>query len=390
MASGEKATVGVIFGGRSVEHEISIITGHQVLEALDRSRWEPVPIYLSAENLWFVGDGRLSLDFFRQDPLPLDKLYRVDPIPDPGSCSLKLRYRRGGLWGSREKVLQIILPAVHGTYGEDGSLQGLLEMANVPYVGSSVAGSALGMDKLLTKRILSSLRIPILPWGEVDRWTWERDWEKVISDWERNWGYPLMVKPAALGSSIGVSRVESQESLKRAVDLCLRWGEWALVEPWLEQAREVNCAVLDGDPPIASLVEEPIRESVLLTFEEKYLRGKKGKSADSPLSGGMASLARHIPAELDPEMTQRIQELAKEAFLGMRLGGVVRVDFLLSVQGELYLNEVNTIPGSFAYYLWEPMGKSFRELLDYLLERAREVHRRKNRISYLLDTRILK
>lgn len=390
MKGVEKATVGVIFGGRSVEHEISIITGYQVLEALDRSRWEAVPIYLSGENLWFVGDGRLSLDFFRQDPLPLDRLYRVDPIPDPGNCCIRLLYRRGGVWGRREKILHLILPAVHGTYGEDGSLQGLLEMANVPYVGSSVAGSALGMDKLLTKRILSSLGIPILPWGEVDRLTWERDRDQVSADWERKWGYPLMVKPAALGSSIGVSRVEGRESLKRAVDLCLRWGEWALVEPWLERAREVNCAVLDGDPPITSLVEEPIRESALLTFEEKYLRGKKGKSAENTMSGGMASLSRRIPAEIDPETTQRVQELAKEAFIGMRLGGVVRADFLLSAHGEIYLNEVNTIPGSFAYYLWEPMGKSFRELLDYLLERSREIHRRKNRISYLLDTRILK
>lgn len=372
-----------------MEHEISVITGYQALEAIDRTRWEPFPVYLDSENVWYVGEELNSLDFFRQDPLPLNRLERVYAAPDPSRCQLRLRPIKQKWWRTREWAFDLVLPATHGTYGEDGSLQGLLEMANIPYVGAGVAGSALGMDKILTKRLLSSGGLPVLTGCEVHKQEWETNRDRVVKTWKERLGFPMIVKPATLGSSIGVSKVEDEEALKRGVDFSLRFGDWALGEPYCEGAKDLNCAVIDGDPPIPSLVEEPIRERPVLTFEEKYLKGKKGKKAPSFIGSGMASLARKIPAEIDEGLSRQIQSLSCQAFTLLRLGGVARVDFLLSPQGELYVNEVNTIPGSFAYYLWEPMGKSFRELIDYLLERAREVHRRKNRVTYTLPTRIL-
>ncbi|MFH0766039.1 MAG: D-alanine--D-alanine ligase [Calditrichota bacterium] len=382
-----KLTLGIIFGGRSVEHEVSILTGHQVLEAIDRSRYEVVPVYLARDNAWFIGEALQNLDFFRQEHLAWDKLMRVYPGPDPTRGKLRLIEAEPHFWGKpKMRALDCVLPATHGTFVEDGALQGIFEMADVPVAGSGVAASAVGMDKLLTKAALAAAGLPFLPYYSVENDAYVDKPEKVIEDMLGSLSFPLIVKPAKLGSSVAVGKAHSKEELSQALDLALRFGSQALVEPLLINVTEVNCAVLDGDPPLPSVLEQPISEAGALTFEEKYKGGKKGGKTKTQ---GMAGQKRLIPAPLAPVQTQIIQEYAVKTFRVLKAGGVARVDFLIDAKGNIYVNELNNIPGSLAYYLWEYMGRSFRELIDRMVERALEVHQRRRRITYAFESNLL-
>lgn len=382
-------TVGIIFGGRSVEHEVSIITGYQALGAIDRERYRPVPVYLARDNVWYVGEFLQTIDFFRREHPPLERLTRVLPCPDPAQGKLVLRPTRSTLFArSAEIILDCVLPATHGTYGEDGCLQGLLEMSGVPYAGSDVRASAVGMDKVLTKAILAAAGLPHLEHRVLSRTQYQLQPNACLAALESHPGYPLMVKPAVLGSSVAVGRAESRARLKDALDLAFRFCDRALTEPALTDFREVNCAVLDGDPPIPSVLEQPIRESDLLRFQDKYQGGKSG-SKSSKGSKGMASQQRLIPAPLDEAMTKTIQEMAVRTFQAIGAGGVARVDFLIDRDNRVFVNELNNIPGSFAFYLWENMGKSFRELLTRMIDRAFEIRRNKDRTTYAFESNLL-
>ncbi len=384
-----KPTLAVLFGGRSVEHEVSILTGYQVIEAADKTRYNLLPVFLSRDNVWFIGEPLSSLDFFRQDVPPLNQLTRVYPAPDASRGKLLLieceppLLRRPKTW-----TIDCVLPATHGTFVEDGCLQGLLEMANVPYIGSNVAGSTIGMDKVITKKVLSASGLPCLPYMVVRLDDWRARRDQIIENIKDTYDFPLMVKPAVLGSSIAVSRCVDLEKLTSALDLALRFCDRALVEPALKDVKDINCSVIDGDPPIASILEQPISQDQLLSFDDKYRGGKKG-GGKSKMDGGMASLKRLIPAPLDEDTTMKIKELAIKAFLATQAGGVARIDFLVDAQNNIFINEINNIPGSLSYYLWEAMGKSFRQLIDRLVERAYEIHRKRNRITYNLEVNLL-
>ncbi|MBM3326282.1 MAG: D-alanine--D-alanine ligase [Calditrichaeota bacterium] len=397
-----KSTLAILFGGRSVEHEVSILTGYQVIEAADINKYDIRPVYLSRDNVWFTGRQLASLDFFRQDVPPLNQLSRVYPAPDAARGKLALieceppALRRAKVW-----TIDCVLPATHGAFVEDGCLQGLLELANVPYVGSNVAGSTIGMDKLITKSILKSAGLPCLPYEAVYLDEWQKQPAKTLQCILTAFDFPLMVKPAALGSSIAISRADNPDGLSAALDLALRFCPRALVEPALRRARDINCSVIDGDPPIPSILEQPVRQNDLLTFDEKYRGGSKGK-VKGKSGSGMAAQQRLIPAPLDEATTKYIQDLAVRTFTTSQAGGVARIDFLIKANanandndndnvGEwsIYINEINNIPGSLSFYLWEAMGKSFRELIDRLVERAYEVHRRRNRITYNLEVNLL-
>lgn len=383
-----KTQLGIVFGGRSVEHEVSIVTGYQAIEAVHRDKFEVIPIYLGRDNVWFIGDQLTSISFFRQDNPPLNRLTRVLPAPDPSRGKLILIEAECGVFKKRKEiVIDVVLPATHGTFVEDGCLQGLLELSGVPYAGSDVRGSSVGMDKELTKAVLKSAGIPCLPYEIVtrERFAGGGNQQSPVS----SLSFPLIVKPAILGSSVGVAQAFDRAGLDAALDLALRFCDRALVEPALIDATEINCSVLDGDPPLTSLLEQPVKPGIVLTFDEKYKAGGKKSGVKNGKGQGMAGQQRLIPAPLDEELTARIKGYAIDAFKAIGAGGVARVDFLISKSGDVFVNELNNIPGSLSFYLWEPLGKSFGDLIDRMIERAFEVNKRRNRTMFTFEANLL-
>jgi len=384
-----KLNIGVIFGGRSVEHEVSIVTGYQTMEALDRSRYIVTPIYIARDNVWYVGEGLQDIEFFRRDHPPIESLTSVYPSPDAATGKLNLiEARASALRKRRISQIDLVIPAMHGSFGEDGCLQGLLEMSGIPYAGSNVYASSVAMDKLLTKAVLQANNLPFLPYCSIFKDAWENDPLAAMEQVETRSDYPLMVKPARLGSSVGVKSAYSRDELENAVYFALRFGETCLTEKYIEDCTEVNCAVLDGDAPIPSVLEKPIRGEKILTFDEKYRGDQKGAKQKAG-SKGMAGLKREIPAQIPSELADIIRDYAVRVFAAIGAGGVARIDFIIDGEDRVYLNEINSIPGSFAYYLWENMGRSFTELLDYMIERAMTIRKRNNRTTYSFEANLL-
>ncbi len=383
----DKTTLGIIFGGRSVEHEVSILSGHQALSAVDPDRYNIQPIYLDQDNIWYIGDKIRDLDFFRQTIIPINELTQVYASPDPRNGTLRLVEAEPGRFRKAEVVeINCVLPVTHGTFVEDGGLQGMLDMSGIPYVGSNVRASAIGADKALFKSVLKAERLPYLPYVTVSKLEWETDPEDVIHFITDILKTPLFIKPTSLGSSIGISRTDSTDGTTKALDLAFRYGEYALVEKALDDAIEINCSVIDGDPPVPSVLEQPFSSSSLLTFDEKYKGNGKKLSSENK---GMAAQKRVIPAPLSKDLTERIQALAARTFKTAGASGVARIDFLISKEHDIYINELNTIPGSLSFYLWEHMGHSFTELIDKLIDRAHEIYRRKNRMTFSFDANLL-
>jgi D-alanine-D-alanine ligase len=384
-----KTRIGLIFGGRSVEHEVSVITAYQALNALNRQKYEPIPIYIARDNVWYVGQKLTDISFFRTERPSMQQLTRVFPSPDASRGKLNLIEAKSSGF-SKPKIIEIdcVIPATHGTFGEDGCLQGLLEYAGVPYAGSDVHASAIGMDKLLTKAVLKSEGLPCLPYLPVFKTAFESERKQLLKNIEKEFVFPVIVKPAVLGSSVGITTAKSIEELETGLDLALRFGQRALVEKYVENGREINCSVLDGDPPIASITEQPVKSDAHLTFKDKYQGSTKGAKGAKG-SKGMASLQRIIPAPLSDEQIANIQDIAIKTFTAIGGGGVARIDYLMNDNDELFVNEINNIPGSFSYYLWEHMGRSFTELLDRMIERAFEVRKRSHRTIYSFEANLL-
>ncbi|MCS7154620.1 MAG: D-alanine--D-alanine ligase family protein [Bacteroidota bacterium] len=365
--------IGVLFGGVSVEHEVSILTGLQALYGLQQTVHAAYPVYIDKQGHWYTGPALAELESFQQIEAIPRRATRVAPVrTSEGRVVLEElpapRWRRPRRW-----PLDMALLALHGGEGENGGLQGLLETLDVPYTGSGVLGSALGMDKVLTKFVCLANGLPVLPFV----WFRERDWEQNPVRWTaeaERLGYPLVVKPARLGSSIGVRRVTDRPSLEEAVEQAFGFDDKVLIETALLERQEINCAVL-GTPEEAlpSVCEEPVGADEVLSYADKYLRGDARK--------GMAGAQRRIPAPISEALARRIQELAVQVFRLFELSGTARVDFLIDRATEtVYVNEVNTIPGSLAFYLWERSGVPLPELLERLirigLERYRVKHTR--------------
>jgi D-alanine-D-alanine ligase len=358
--------VGVIFGGASVEHDVSVITALQAMEALATPH-TAVPIYITREGRWLTGDALRDLQTYQSGTDP----DVVEISRDLSGGILRSERESSRILSRRRRDfgrIDVVLPATHGTYGEDGSLQGVLELSGIPYAGSSVAASAVAMNKGLTKAVFSRHRIPTPESSDLLREEWEQDPNAVAETRVRSLGLPLYVKPASLGSSIGVSRCADVDQVVEALSLAFELDRTALLEPSVEGAIEVNCAVVGapGGPLRTSATEQPVTENDLLSFDDKYLRGAKNE--------GMKGAERIVPAPISDEQTERVHELAKQSFAALGCAGVARVDFLVDAQGTVLVNEVNTIPGSFSFYLWEPAGLAFPELLDQLLDIALKEH----------------
>jgi D-alanine-D-alanine ligase len=378
--------VGVAFGGRSVEHDVSIITGLQALAVL-QERHTAVPIYIARSGRWFTGEALTDLAAYQGD----GGAGGGDPSAEEVTFDLHagrlLRAPTGGLLRSRRSAEPIALDAVvlatHGTQGEDGCLQGALELAQLPYVGPPVGAAAAAMDKATTKAVLAQAGLPALPHLALRRERWEADRDGCLGRAREAFELPLYVKPASLGSSVGVSRCEDDAALAEALELAFELDRVCLLEPAAQGGIEVNCAAIGrpGAAPRASVCEQPLASEGLLSFEDKYMRSGKAQ--------GMKSAQRLIPAPISAQMTERVRSLACEAFAAFGCAGVTRVDFLVDAQERVWINELNTIPGSFSFYLWEPAGLPFVELMDELLDLALADHAEKQRTTTVFDTNLL-
>ena len=380
-----KLNVAVIFGGRSVEHEVSIISAVQCINALDKDKYNAVPIYITKQGIWYTGDKLNKVENY----CDVDKLLpQCDKIVISQNSDVGEIYRaKPAMFGSKLLTkIDVAFPVAHGTHGEDGVLQGFLELMNIPYVGCDVLSSAITMDKIVAQTLLRALNIPVLDsvWFYANEWL--EDKEKILAQILR-YPYPLIVKPANLGSSIGVSSVNNQTELEDAIELAISMSQRILIEPKVENLREINCAVL-GDHELAevSVCEEPIKGEAILSYQDKYC----GNDKHAPRAG-MSGAKRKVPADITENKAQAIQELAKKAFWGLNCSGVARIDFLLDQNtDQIYLCEVNTIPGSLSFYLWEPLGKSFTELTSRLIELALKKQRDKNNLVLSYNTNILR
>jgi D-alanine-D-alanine ligase len=362
----KRLRVGVLFGGRSGEHEVSLASAASVIRGLDPDKYEAVPIGISKEGHWLIGGAAQKLL-----PDVLKGGNRIVMSADPTDAALIPLDRSAGAGGQR---LDVVFPVMHGTYGEDGTIQGLLDLAGLPFVGSGVLGSAVGMDKDVAKKLLQHAKIPVVPWVTVYRADWERDPAAIQKQIEKKFRYPLFVKPATLGSSVGMTKVHSREELGPALDLAAEFAMKILVERAVS-AREIEVSVLGNHDPQASVPGEIVPHREFYDYTAKYLE---------------EGTALIIPAKLKPAQIKKIQALAVSAFRTLELLGMARVDFFLEKKGgKLYLNEVNTIPGftSISMYpkLWEATGIPFRELIDRLITLALEVHGEKARTKYQIE-----
>jgi D-alanine-D-alanine ligase len=390
----EPVRVGVFFGSRSVEHEVSVITAQQAMAAMPSDRMIPVPVYIAKSGAWYTGDQLLQLERYKD----IDKLIaastRVTMRPEPASGGelIEVDGRRGLLGGSSRTAARfdVAMPLVHGSNGEDGTLQGLFELAGVAYCGCDVASAAVSMDKRLARTTLRGAGLPVLDDVAVSRARWVEDAVAVSTELEGTPGYPMYVKPLRLGSSIGVSRVENREQLDAALDLAFRYDTSILAEAAQDDIIEINCSVLGrGDDVQVSVCEQP-KASGTLSYADKYLSGGKGKGGAKAPATGMKSAQRLIPAPIPEGLTRRIQDAAMAACRAIGAAGVTRVDFLVSPDRDTFLiNELNTLPGSLSFYLWEASGMTFPALLTRLVEMALERQRERQATTSSIDTWLL-
>lgn len=390
-----KTRVAMMFGGKTVEHEVSVISGIQACMAMDTDKYEIIPVYMTKENDMYIGEGIGDIASYKDIPGLLAKSQRVIMINDGGKVVL-MPYPVKKWGGPKPVQIDIAFPVVHGTNVEDGALQGYLKTVGVPFVGPDVTASAVSMDKFITKAVLKMHDIPVLD-SEVFTLADYEDMDSLPGRIEEVFGYPVIVKPVNLGSSVGISIAKNRTELVNALDDAFRYATRVLTEHAISNLREVNCAVLgDENEAVASECEEPIHTKEILSYEDKYVNGgggKKGgaKGGQGSKGAGMANLARKIPADLTPEQREEVRSLAVRSFKALGCNGVSRIDFMIDEDtGKLYFNEINPIPGSLSFYLWEPAGVPYPELLDRMIDLAMKRQRAEEQVTFTFDTNILK
>ncbi len=382
-----KTRVAVLFGGRSVEHEVSIITGVQAFLAVDRQKYDVIPLYLTKDNRFFTGENLGRVESYRDMATCLKEATQVLLIPGENGVDM-VRYPLKKFGNNIVGGFDVVIPAVHGTNVEDGTLMGYLELLGVPYAACDVTSSALGMDKYLMKSVLKDAGVPVLDAVAFDGKDYAADADAVVAQIEQVIGYPVIVKPINLGSSVGISKASDTAHLSAALDEAFSYASRVLAERAVPHLREINCSVLGNrEDATPSACEVPYGSDEILSFKDKYLAGG-GKT--STKSAGMSSLQRRCPAEIGDELTAKVQELAVKTFKTLGCMGVARIDFLNNTEtGELWVNEINTIPGSLSFYLWEAAGVSFAELTDRLIELAFMRQRQRDALSFDFTSNIL-
>ena len=394
-----KTVVAVVFGGRSVEHEISVISALQAINAFDPEKYQVVPVYISKNGKWYTGKDLLDISNYKDTKALEAKCEEVFLKPIYGDFKLYRTNPKNGLFSKQDPVvadLHIVFPILHGSHGEDGMFQGILETIGIPFVGCDTLSSANGMDKITMKMILAESGIPVVNYV----WFTDREWlsnrEKTDLMVEENLGYPVIVKPANLGSSVGISKASDRSQLDSAIENAIRFSSRIIVEEMVENMMEINCSVLgDADMRQASVCEEPISHKDFLTYDEKYggggatKGGVKGTKGTKQRSTGMQASQKKIPADLPEKVSAKIQQIACDTFRVLACNGVSRIDFMIDKTNDnIYVNEINTIPGSLSYYLWEETGISFQDLIDRLIALALKRKRDIDRKTFSYDTNI--
>ena len=359
-----RTNVAVFFGGRSVEHEISVISASQAMHAINREKYNVIPVYISKQGKWYTGEKLFDIANYRDMNTLVKNCEEVFMRPEFGDYNL---YRaKTKLFGSNiYAAIDVVIPALHGTNGEDGIFEGVLETIGIPYAGCNTVSSANGMDKITMKMILKECGIPVVDYVWFTDKQWYKQKDALIEKIENQIGYPVIVKPANLGSSVGISRATNRESLIESIETAEKYSARIIVEDMVENLKEIRCSVLgDCDDYQTSTLEEPIKTGEFLSYEDKYMGGTKSAK-------GMQASQKRIPADLSKELTERIQFLAGETFRVLSCHGVSRVDFMVDDDTQnVYVNEINTIPGSLSFYLWEATGIPFDRLMDNLIQLA--------------------
>ncbi len=395
-----KIKVGVLFGGKTVEHEISIISAIQAMGYLNREKYDVIPIYITKNNEFYVGENIGKIEAYTDLKTLLSESQRVIMVNEGGKTQL-IKYPQKLFSKGVYDYIDIAFPIVHGTNVEDGTLQGYLKMFNIPYVGCDVLSSAVGMDKYVMKTVLKDNGIPVLDCKCYTGNQYDEDADAIIDEIEKAIGYPVIVKPVNLGSSIGISKAENRSELFDSLDTAFHYATKVLVETAVQNLKEINCSVLgDYETAEASECEEPVSSDKILTFAEKYIGDSSAKGAKGGVKGGvktspsgskgMATLKRKIPADITSEQRDEIREMAVKAFKCLGCNGVSRIDFMMdTATRKIWLNEINTIPGSLSFYLWEPLGVKYSELLDKMISYARKRERENEGITYTFDSNVL-
>ena len=380
-----KIKVGVIFGGESVEHEVSIISALQAINNIDKNKYIVVPIYISKDKVWYTGKDLCDISIYND----LDKVKKNSK--SVSLCKVDNEYcllQTQGLLNKIVDKIDIAFPIVHGQNVEDGSLAGYLETVGIPYVGPNVLGASLGQDKVVMKQVFESSNIPVVDYV----WFYENDYindeEKYLRDIKKL-EYPVLVKPASLGSSVGINFVKDENEIKDAINEAFTYDDKIVVEKAVENLIEVNCSVLgDKNMQSTSVIEQVLSNNQILTYEDKYIGDSKKSGVKSK---GMASTNRIIPARINKELAHSVSNISKDVFKVLNLSGVCRIDFLInSKTNDIFVNEPNTIPGSLSYYLWEKSNIKYSELLDRLISISIKNYKDRRKKVFSFDTNILK
>lgn len=380
-----KINLAVIFGGKSVEHEVSVISAVQAMASINKEKYNIVPVYMTKKNEFYTGEKLFDINAFRDIPSLLGECTECVFVRSEGKVQL-IRRKMKKLGSNLISDIDVAFPIVHGTNVEDGALQGYLQTLDLPYVGCDVLASAVGMDKFVMKILLKDAGFPVLDCCRFSSFEADK-LDELMDKVEAKFPYPVIVKPINLGSSVGISKASDRASLEKSMEEAFNFADRILVEPAVVKLKEINCSVVgDSESAEASVCEEPVQCDEILSYEDKYVGG----GSKSGGSKGMATLKRKIPAEITPEQDEFVRKTAVEAFRYLGCCGVTRIDFMLDMAADkIYINEINTIPGSLAFYLWEPKGVKYSELLERLIQLALKRYRQGEKISYSFDTNIL-
>ncbi|HRY63338.1 MAG TPA: D-alanine--D-alanine ligase family protein [Patescibacteria group bacterium] len=374
--------IGIFFGSRTPEHDVSIITAQLIIAGLRDLGHEAVPIYIGKNGRWYIGKQLDSVMFFKEEnkeaKLSKMKSYHLDME----ASTDKMVFFRDGIAPGKIEI-DLAFPALHGANGEDGTVQGVFELVNVPYVGCGVASSAVAMDKILTKIFFQGIGIPTVDFVSFDKAQWDKSSAEIMNSIQDKLDWPVIVKPARLGSSIGIAKAGTKKELELAIEVALHYDDKALVEKCVQNLMDVTCAVIGNDEPRASLLQESLFRDELFSYQDKYLD-------EGGAQTGQAEKNIIIPARLDEKTTQEIQEMSRKIFKGLGCSGIARFDFLYDkVEKRFYANEINTIPGTLYHHLWKKSGLGLKELLSELIRLAEERYKIKNKLILNFDSKIL-
>ena len=380
-----KTNIAVFFGCRSVEHEVSIISAVQAMHAVDREKYNVTPVYVAKNGEMYTGEGLFIIEKYRNLPELLKESHKVYFVRE--ADGVVMRFENTGFFSKHKEIrVDVAFPVVHGTNCEDGTMAGYFEFLGLPFVGCDILSAAVGMDKAVFKDVMKSAGLPVLDCVTFRSREYLADKAKITDEITEKIGFPLIIKPVNLGSSVGITKVNSAEELDGAISLAVSFADCILAERAVSKLREINCSVLgDADECEASVCEEPFMNDEILSYDDKYMSNSKCGACK-----GMASLGRKIPADLSEEKTAEIKELACKIFKAMGASGVVRIDFLLDTETDrVYANEINTVPGSLAFYLWEASGVKYSELIDRLIDLAFRRQRSRDNLTFTINTNIL-